>query len=374
LRGTRGISDVSPVVTHRLQVNDPDLGSKANTGPATTPSQQDFWWANVPAAWSNSTGNPSVIVAVIDTGYDANNADVCSKVIGSAVFDLGNGVQDTATTAQDNDGHGTNVAGVAAADTNNTLRWAGVGYNVSLLIIRIFPHPPASCASNPATCPGASSADSAAAIAYAVSHGAKVINMSYGSNSMDAAECNALTSAFNSGLTPVGAAGNDGANSVIFPAGCNHVIAVGASAIDDYSTLSKPASPTEYVASYSDHGTGVTVYAPGGDPCGQPGSTPPTAPPCVAATPTGSANDYLQWVANNYSTTSIFGGGFHSALFAGTSQASPHVAGEAALLYSKNGGAATPTTVTSCITSHTVSIGAPHLQGRVDVGGALSSC
>ncbi|HXM19486.1 MAG TPA: S8 family serine peptidase [Candidatus Tumulicola sp.] len=358
LRGTPGIVDAAPVVPRYLQTtipNDPGFGTASQmlTGPQTTHVQQDMWITNMPAAWDITTGSSSVIIAMIDTGYDANNADLCAKVVNSAVFDLGTGVQDLLATAQDNDGHGTNVSSIAAGSTNNALRWAGVGWNVSLMEIRIFPHPTSGTPN-----PTASSADSAAAINYAVAHGAKVISMSYGSASSDPTESAAAAAAITAGVILVGASGNGSANIVDFPAAYTGVIAVGASAIDDTTT---PSSPTEYVASYSNFGSRLDVVAPGGDPtlaqqsCG-------VSPAC----------DYLQWVINNYSTTAFSGTGFHSAFFAGTSQATPHVAGLAALMASKTPGIS-PNTARITIRTWAHNIGDAHQgQGRIDALATLN--
>ena len=360
LRGTPGIVDAAPVVPRYLQAipNDPGFGTAAqmNTGPQTTHVQQDMYITNMPAAWDITQGSSSVIIAMIDTGYDANNADLCAKVGNGAVFDLGTGVQDLLATAQDNDGHGTNTSSIAAGSTNNSLRWAGVGWNVSLMEIRIFPHPTSGTPN-----PQASSADSAAAINYAVAHGAKVISTSYGSASSDPTESAAAAAAITAGVILVGAAGNNGTSGIDFPAGYAGVIAVGASAIDDYSDAGHMASPTEYVATYSNFGARLDVVAPGGDPtvaqqsCG-------VSPAC----------DYLQWVINNYSTTAFSGTGFHSAFFAGTSQATPHVAGLAALMASKTPGI-TPATARTVIKTWAHDIGATHQgSGRIDAAATLN--
>ena len=89
LRGTPGIVDAAPVVPRYLQAipNDPGFGTAAqmNTGPQTTHVQQDMYITNMPAAWDITQGSSSVIIAMIDTGYDANNADLCAKVVNSAV-------------------------------------------------------------------------------------------------------------------------------------------------------------------------------------------------------------------------------------------------------------------------------------------------
>ncbi len=367
LKGTQGILDAAPVVPRYLQdviPNDPGFGlaSQLSSGPQTTHVQWDMYKIGMPAAWGIHEGSASVVIAIIDTGYDMTNADVAANVTSSAVFDLGTGVQDTGSgvTAQDNDGHGTNVSGIADAGTNNSLRWAGVAFNVSLMEIRIFPHP-----TNAVPNPSASSADSAAAINYARTNGAKVISMSYGSAGSDAPESAAATAAINAGLILVGAAGNDGMSIIDFPAAYSGVISVGASAIDDCTNAS---SPKEYVATYSNFGSGLSVVAPGGDPtsaqqnCG-------VSPAC----------DFLQWIPNNYSQTAFMNTGFTSALFAGTSQATPHVAGLAALMVSKTpasfpGNSTAASTALTLIEANTDNIpGSTHQgHGRINAANTLN--
>jgi subtilisin family serine protease len=369
LRGSPGIADAAPVVPRYIQdVIPTDTGFGASfptSGPQTTAVQADMWYIRMPAAWSIHEGSSSVTIAIIDTGYDMNNTDVAGNVSGSAVFDKGNGTQDMSASAQDNDGHGTNVSGIADSVTNNSLRWAGVAFNVKLLEIRIFPHP-----TNANPNPGASSADSAAAINYAVAHGANVISMSYGSAASDPNEAAAAAAAITAGVTLVGAAGNDSNYTLVdFPAAYTGVISVGASAIDDCSNSAHMTNPTEYVASYSNFSARLDVVAPGGDPstyqvnCVESAPNPPTKPLC----------DFMQWIANNYSSTA-FGGGVvtFSALFAGTSQATPHVAGLAALMYSKTSGIS-PSTVRTLIKTWATNIGDPHQgSGRIDADATLT--
>lgn len=134
---------------------------------------------------------------------------------------------------------------------------------------------------------------------------------------------------------------------------------MGASAIDDCTNAS---SPKEYVATYSNFGAGLDVVAPGGDPT--------TAQQSCGVSP---ACDYLQWIANSYSTTAFSGTGFNSALFAGTSQATPHVAGLAALMKSKTPGIS-PATARTIIDTWTDLIpGSTHQgHGRLNAAAVLA--
>jgi serine protease len=353
MRGARGVDDARPVGARYLQSvpNDPELGPPPPySGPYTTPPhatevQWDMYYTQMPGAWAVTTGSSNVKIAIIDTGYDANNLDVCSKVVNSAVFDNGTGIQDLTATAQDDDGHGTNVSGIAASDTNNAIRYAGAGWNSQLLEIRVFQQP---TTSNPDP-PPATSQDLAAAIVWAVGHGANVINLSVGAAApatCDAVEQSAITSAVSANVLVVVASGNFQNNVLGDPADCNGVLPVGASALDD---TTNPNSPVERVAGYSTYASGNTwgVVAPGGDPSGaQLGCK--TAPLC----------DDLQWIPNNYSTTACCpnssppNSGNHIVLNSGTSMAAPHVAGVAALMISQDPGI-TPALIASILKSTT---------------------
>jgi serine protease len=371
LAGTRGIVEARPLLARYLQ-GDPDdpnfgLASQLNspqTNPAS-PVQWDMFVLNMPNTWATFVGSSNITIAIIDSGYDANNLDICQKVLGSAVFDLGSGAQDTKATAQDTDGHGSNVSGIAASSTNNLTRYAGVGWNTSLLEVRVFPNTP-----NPTT----SDLDVAAGIGWAVAHGARVINLSLGGKgTCPSTEQNAINAALAANVTVVVASGNgdkasagQGYPFLFSPANCAGVIAVGASALDDFTNPGSPPYP-EVVAGYSNFGTGLTLVAPGGDPCV--GRT-------EACTPTGPPSDFLQWITNNYSTTARQFPG-HGVFIAGTSQATPHVSGVVSLMYAKNP-AISPATVKSILSSQALGLddicSCPGQgNGRLDAQKALSN-
>ena len=313
VRGTRGIVEAQPLRAVYPQAgiipNDVDFGvaSQLLIGPQHTPVQWDMYIIDMPDAWTITEGSSAAPIAIIDTGYDLNNADVAPKVIDSAVFDLGGGAQDVGATLQDNNGHGTNVSGIAASVTNDITRFAGVGWNIPLIEVRVFPQP---TPTNPN--PGASNFDIAQAIKWAVMHGAKVINLSVGfPGACDPSIGAAITSANAAGVTVVAASGNESTTTVDTPGNCPGAIAVGASALDDTVT------PTaEKIAHYSNSGPQLALVAPGGDP------------------PNACSTDYLQWITNNYSQTALKFPGT-SVFIAGTSQATPHVSGVAALMISK---------------------------------------
>lgn len=323
--------------------------------------QWDMYAISMPSAWGITTGTVNVRIAIIDTGYDLGNPDLTGKVPagGSIVYDLGTGLQDTKTTVQDKDGHGSDVSGIAAADTNNATNVAGVGWNpsgvgwnVQLLEARVFPY-----GGN-----GANTEDIAAAINWAVANSANVINLSLGGATADNMfEEPAVANAIAAGVVVVAAAGNDGMNTIDYPAHDPGAIAVGASAYCD-SVKNAPGSGFEYVAGYSNYGSQLSVVAPGGDPDA-------TQQNCT----TVGCVDFLQWIENLDSTQGQFKE--QVGLFAGTSQATPHVSGAVALMVATadaNGQVLTPTQALTIIKASADNISDTHQgSGRLDVFRAL---
>jgi subtilisin family serine protease len=372
LAATRGVADAEPMhALYPLVVpNDQWFGPPPPyTGPDTTHVQWDMYYTQMPSAWDIAEGSPSIHIAVIDTGYDANNIDICSKVDDSAVFDNTTGVQDTATTAQDDDGHGSDVSGIAASVTNNSTRFAGVGWNVDLFEVRVFKQPTAT-KPNP---DGATPLDVAAAINWAVSRKADVINLSLGSppngEPCNAAEQAAINNAVNNNIVVVVASGNDSSNLFGDPANCSGIIVVGASALDD---TTNPSTPVEVPAPYSNYNSNSSwgIVAPGGNPTAAEFTMCQTTMVC----------DYLQWITNAWSTTACCANSNppdkeqHWVPIYGTSMAAPHVAGVVALMISKYG-AHPPVAVATRLMSTADSICSCFQQGagRLNAANALAA-
>jgi hypothetical protein len=361
-------------------VSDPDFNN----------IQQWYTYATgVNYAWSYTPGTGAKL-AVIDTGIDDNNTDLTAQLAyqETAVTPLDPTTCNPATgattvvtpnTAQDDDGHGTNVSGIAIAAAN-TAGFAGTAWGAQLLAFKIFPSQTTACNNNNANF-GANTTDEAQAISDAVAKGADVISLSLGASTFDAVEFNAIESAIAAGVTVVAAAGNSedasGPGTLDYPGAYPGVISVGASALkDQYSGQQQAndgtyATSTEYVTSYSQYGPSLGVVAPGGD-----------------ASCTGSTcadEDLLHWISN-YSTSTAFLAADKCTnaapvtscveLFNGTSQATPQVAATAALLVAEAGGhrKLTPAQISYVIDSTADNINDPHQgHGRLNAYRALAS-
>jgi subtilisin family serine protease len=274
---------------------------------------------DAPEGWDISTGDPAVKIAVLDTGIDCDSIEHAGKCVEEISF-----VGDYSDNLYDPDdfvGHGTHVAGIAAVHTDNGIGVAGVGWNSSLGNLKAcFAYQleviPGIYYLTLGVCPVSASA---AAITYAADNGYHVINMSYGSDGLDGngdpvgppaqpnAETAAIAYAWSRGVVLVAAAGNDNNTTRIYPAANADVIAVGATShSDDRASFSSYSVP-------GDHW--VSLLAPGEDIL----STYPVENCQFIADLLGYPFDPLTEACLTWNS--------------GTSMASPHVAGAAALVW-----------------------------------------
>jgi serine protease len=234
----------------------------------------------VPAVWDNATG-AGVTVAVVDTGVSAG-ADGFRNLLGGRDFADGDDRPD------DSEGHGTHVAGTVCQATDNGYGTVGVAPDATLLPVRVL-----------GAGGSGSLTDVADGIVWAVDEGADVINLSLGAGGGARALESAVQYARDNGVLVVAASGNDGRDTVSWPAAYDGVLAVGAVDFEGHR------------APYSNGGDALDIVAPGGD--------------------TGRDDNGDGYVDGVLQETWVNGRASFQFL-QGTSMATPHVAGAAALL------------------------------------------
>jgi hypothetical protein len=262
-------------------------------------------------AWEIATGGSNVTIAIIDTGIDENHPDLKNKIV--AGYDW---VGDD-SNPHDLNGHGTHVAGIAAAVTDNGKGIAGMSWGARIMPLRVLDFEGFGYNS-----------DITAAINWAVAHHAEVINLSLGGEDQSQSMQNAINSAHTAGTLVVAAMGNyrDEGNPTMYPAAYQNVMAVASTGPDDI------------YAFYSQYGSHTDIAAPGGE-------MGPYTDGIYSTMPT-----YPVYLTTNF--------GFYTNYdyLHGTSQASPHVAGLAALLWSADP-SLTPDQVQTRIENSAVDLG-----------------
>lgn len=226
------------------------------------------------SGWEETTGVAGVVIAVVDTGVDLTHPDLRNKVVGPG-YDFINNDAD----ATDDNGHGTMVAGIAAAETDNYEGIAGVAWNAKILPVKVL------------NAAGTGSSSSIAnGILWAADRGAQVFNLSLGAPAQDNAVEDALKYAFETkGAFIAAAAGNDN-TAVYYPAAYDrYVCAVAATDYNDQRTT------------WSNFGAEIDVAAPGAN--------------IISTYPVAMADKFPPYMWQD-----------------GTSLASAHVAGLAALI------------------------------------------
>lgn len=206
--------------------NDPEWGA-----------QWGLQKSQVNKAWDTTQGSTATVIAVLDTGVSTVPLDLQNKVLNTG-YDFVNNDQDPT----DDNWHGTSVAGVAAATTNNAIGVAGACGNCMILPVKVM------------DANGGGTIDTGASgITYAADHGAKIVNMSFAAYGTDRTLDSAIKYALSKGLSLYAAAGNAGSSTMVYPAASSGVVGVAGS---DYNDV---------LYSWSDYGSWVKVAASGSD-------------------------------------------------------------------------------------------------------------
>lgn len=201
---------------------------------------------NAGQAWDISTGDANIKVAVVDGAIWAEHPDLINKVIAQKSYvspttssSPPSSVSQSSSLSAYEWSHGTHCAGLIAAESNNSIGVASIGYNVSLMAYRA----------------GDDNGDlyyTGYGEEWAANNGADVISMSYGGPTYSSSENTWYNNLKSSGIICIAAAGNDGVNTESYPAGYAAVIAV-ASVDEDFA-----------LSSFSQYGSWVDIAAPGG--------------------------------------------------------------------------------------------------------------
>lgn len=248
---------------------------------------------NGESAWSQGATGAGVVVAIVDTGVAYENHGAFAQapdLVGRTFVSPYDAVAGDGH-ANDENSHGTHVAGTIGQVTGNGIGCAGLAYDCTIMPVRVLD-----------SSGSGSHAWIANGINHAVTNNAKVINMSLGGSTGSTTLANAVANAANAGLTICAATGNTNRKGLQYPAAYSQCIAVGATRFDGAR------------ARYSTYGNGIDVVAPGGDTQ-------------VDQNGDGYGDGILQQTFASGAPTS-----FAYYFFQGTSMATPHVSAIAALV------------------------------------------
>ena len=290
---------------------------------------------NFPIAWDSTTA-AGTLVAVIDGEFDTTNLDLRDKLVNRYNVVSGTvGYHSANIGAEEGDeAHGTHVAGLVGASTNNGRAVAGACFECGIVAIKVSFAPTRSGAQTVA--------DVAEGIVYAANSGARVLNMSLGGPQSFQPQLDAVNYAVSKGLVVVASGGNSQEESpgqINYPSAYPNVLGVGATDSHDQ------------IAGFSTQGPWIDVSAPG--------------------------KDVLSTTSNIDGEALSFEDGTLVAIKSGTSMASPIVAGLAALMIAVRPDL-TPAEVEALIkaTSHDLGIAGPDIiygAGRIDAAAAVAA-
>lgn len=294
--------------------NDPSYGS-----------QWGLTTIGAPTAWNYFSTGSNIVIAIVDDAVERTHSDLSPNLWVNTADPVGGGDNDGNGYVDDVNGwdvgsndnnpnppstsydHGTHVAGISSARSNNSTGVASIGFSCKLMCIKATTTPTAIT-------------NGYDGIVYAAANGADVINMSWGGPTYTTTGQNVCNYAWDQGCILVAAAGNDNVSSQFYPAAFNNVISVAATTSSDTK------------ASFSNYGSWIDISAPGN-------------------------NIYSTTVSNTYGNKS------------GTSMASPMVAGLVGLMWSLNPGM-TKTDLINCLYTNATNINSmnPSYIGQLGAG------
>ena len=252
----------------RLAVDPRVVSIEPDATAAVTAEPRDPQWSRqsglrsvrAPAAWELTTGSPDTVIAIVDTGVDADHPDLRGRVL------RGHDFHNNDSNASDDNGHGTAVAGVAAAAGNNGVGIAGMCWKCRILPVKVLNRNGSGSHSN-----------IAAGIVWAANHGADVINLSLASTGRTNMLSDAVAYARRRGAVVVAAAGNAGSRRKFYPAALPGVISVAAS------------RGTGRLYAWSNDGSWIKLAAPG----------------CAFTTRRGGS--WSRWCGTSFATPAVAG-------------------------------------------------------------------
>lgn len=339
-----GVLYAEPNMVDRLLVipNDPLFNTQwhyNNTGqspPGGTPDAD----IDAPEGWDISTGSDTIIVGVLDSGIPIQGGVLSHPDLDDPNrFIMGKDIVNNDFEPMDDNGHGTHVSGTIGAESNNGIGVAGVAWNVKVMAIKVF------------NSSGSGSHEYFRdGCIYGVDNGCKVLNYS-GGGSAGATKEHGVAYADSNGVVLCAAAGNNNHGSVDWP---------GAYSVQYDNVICVSSTNTvDASSSFSSIGPEVTIAAPGG-----------TGSPFDSDDIQSTFPNYPCYLTTNYGLPENYGP------LAGTSMATPHVAGFAALILSMNPNLS-PDSVKQIMINTADDLGTPGFDnyfgwGRINVFNALS--
>jgi len=326
------LATITPQITTPNDPSYPQLWGLNNTGQTGGTPDADI---DAPEAWDIQTGNPNLVIGVIDSGVDYTHPDLVGNIWTNPGETAGDGIDNDSNgyiddvrgwdfanndnNPMDVNGHGTHVSGTIAAKGNNSVGVTGVAWNAKIMPLKFLSD----------SGPGSTS-NAILALNYATAKGVKLTNNSWGGGSYSQGLYDAINTAGQQGALFIAGAGNTSKNNDITP----------------FYPASYNLSNIISVAS-TDHNDALSIFKNGGSHYG------------LTSVDLGAPGSQI------YSTTP--GGNYAS--YYGTSMASPHVAGGAALVWSQN-----PTWTAQQVKNRLLQTtdAIPALSGRTVSGGRLN--